>query len=65
MGKKESNPSPTFKKPPAPSPPPMRTFRQGLFGFKETKESKKLTEEWWIYVNNFNPAPTTQKIDAK
>lgn len=51
---KKSNPLPTFKKPPAPpNPPPIRTFRQGWFSFKETKESIQATEEWYIYIKKY------------
>ena len=54
MGKKGSNPLPTFNKPPAPpNPPPLRTFRQGWFSFAETPESIKATEEWDIYIKAY------------
>ena len=53
MSKKVSNPLPPHirKKPPAPPrPPPMRTFKQGFFGFKETTESIRATQMWWAYI---------------
>jgi len=39
--------------PKPPEPPPNRTFRCGLLGDKETKESIKLREDYEIYMRGY------------
>ena len=50
------------KPPPPPPPPPNRTYRDVLFvGLVETRESKKATRDYEIYMRGYSDGSNSNK----